>query len=94
MIVGQCLVDIRLFGVHSLKEKRRVMSSLITRLRQKFGLSCAEVGANDTWGRALVGMAFVSNQGSHVTEVLQRAVLWIENNIDGLVLNFQIDIIT
>ncbi|HHY12763.1 MAG TPA: DUF503 domain-containing protein [Firmicutes bacterium] len=94
MVVGQCLVDIRLFGVNSLKEKRRVMKSLITRLRQKFGLSCAEVGANDNWGRSFLGIAIVSNQGGHAREVLQRAVLWIESNIDGQVLDFQIDIIT
>jgi len=94
MVVGQCLVDIRLFGINSLKEKRRVMKSLTTRLRRNFGLSFAEVGANESWGRLVLGMAFVSNQGTHAREILERAVSWIENNIDGQVLDFQIDIIT
>ncbi|MGI6162312.1 MAG: DUF503 domain-containing protein [Bacillota bacterium] len=94
MVVGQCLVDIRLFGVGSLKDKRRVIKSLISKLKNKFGVSCAEVGANDTWGRALLGMAFVTNRENHAVEVLQGAVLCIESNIDGQVLDFQIDIIT
>lgn len=94
MVVGQCLVDIRLFGINSLKEKRRVMKSLTTRLRRNFGLSVAEVGTNESWGRLVLGMAFVSNQGTHAREILERAVSWIENNIDGQVLDFQIDIIT
>jgi len=94
MVVGQCLVDIRLFGINSVKEKRRVMKSLVTRLRRNFGLSCAEVGANDTWGRLVLGMAVVSNQGSHAREILERAVMWIEDNIDGQVLDYKIDIIT
>ncbi len=94
MIVGQCLVDIRFFGINSLKEKRRVIRSLTTRLRQKFGLSCAEVGANEIWGRAFLGMAIVSNRQNHAKDILQNAVSWVESNIDGQVLDFQIDIIT
>ncbi len=39
-------------------------------------------------------MAFVTNRENHAVEVLQGAVLCIESNIDGQVLDFQIDIIT
>ncbi|HHW18429.1 MAG TPA: DUF503 domain-containing protein [Firmicutes bacterium] len=94
MVVGKCLLDIRLYGVRSLKDKRRVIQSLLSRLQQKFGVSCAEVGENDTWGRALVGMAFVTNEGRHAEEVMRSAVLWVEGNIDGEILNAQVDIIT
>ncbi|MGI6620008.1 MAG: DUF503 domain-containing protein [Bacillota bacterium] len=93
MVVAQCLVDIRLFRMTSLKEKRRVVKSLITRLQRSFGLSVAEVGSHDIWGRLVLGMAVVSNQGTHAREVLERAVSWIENNVDGQVIDFQIDII-
>ncbi len=94
MVVGHCLVDIRLFGTNSLKDKRRVLKSLTTRLCRNFGLSCAEVGANDSWGRAFLGLAVVSNRVDHAERVLQKAVSWIQNNIDGEVLDCQIDIIT
>lgn len=94
MVVAQCLVDIRLFGINSLKEKRRVTKSLTTRLRRNFGLSCAEMTAHDTWGRLVLGMAVVSNQGNHARELLERAVVWIEDNVDGQVLDYQIDIIS
>ena len=53
----------------------------------------AEVGSHDIWGRLVLGMAVVSNQGTHAREVLERAVSWIENNVDGQVIDFQIDII-
>lgn len=94
MVVGQCLVDIMLFGINSLKEKRRVSKSLVTRLQRSFGVSAAEVDAHDLWGRLVLGLAVVSNQGSHAREVLEKAVSWIEDNIDGEVLDFQIDIIS
>ena len=94
MVVGQCLIDIRLYGARLLKDKRRVTKSLISRLQQKFGVSCAEVGANDSWGRLLLGMAVVTNSQSHALQILNNAVLWVEDNIDGEIVDFQIDIIT
>ncbi|HON86624.1 MAG: DUF503 domain-containing protein [Firmicutes bacterium] len=94
MVVGQCLLDIRLFGMHSLKDKRRVTKSLIARLQQRFGVSCAEVGANDCWGRVLLGIALVTNQEKYALDTLNKVVLWVEDNIDGEVVDFQIDIIT
>ncbi|MBP8613825.1 MAG: DUF503 domain-containing protein [Firmicutes bacterium] len=94
MVVGQCLLDIRLFGMHSLKDKRRVTKSLVSKLQQRFGVSCAEVGANECWGRVLLGIAVVTNQESHALDILNKAVLWIEDNIDGEVVDFHIDIIT
>jgi hypothetical protein len=92
MIVGTCLIDIRLNGTRSLKDKRRVIQSLLTRLNREFGLACAEVGDNDIWGRALLGLAYVSNEGRHAEEVLRRAVLWLEGNIDGEVLSSEIEV--
>lgn len=94
MVVGQCLLDIRLFGMYSLKDKRRVTKSLVSKLQQRFGVSCAEVGANECWGRVLLGIAVVTNQESHALDILNKAVLWIEDNIDGEVVDFHIDIIT
>jgi len=93
MVVGTCLIDMRLNGTRSLKDKRRVIVSLLTRLNRSFGLAAAEVGDNDIWGRALLGLACVANEGRHVEEVLRRAVLWVQGNIDGEVLSSEIEII-
>jgi hypothetical protein len=92
MVVGKCLLDMRLNGTRSLKDKRRVLTSLLARLNREFGLACAEVGDNDIWGRALLGLACVSNDGRHAEEVLRRAVLWVQGNIDGEVLSSEIEL--
>ena len=94
MVVGQCRVDIRLFGVTSLKDKRRVTKSLIARLQNKFGVSCAEVGANKLYGRTVLGLALVTNAESQALKLLHSAVDWLEANIDGEILDCEIDIIT
>ncbi len=93
MVVGKCLIDMRLNGTASLKDKRRVLKGLLVRLNREFGLACAEVGDNDIWGRALLGMACVANEGRHAEQVLRRAVLWVEGNIDGEVLSSDIEVI-
>lgn len=87
------MLDIRLYGIHSLKDKRRVVQSLLSRLRDRFGLACAEVGENDIWARTLIGMACVSNQGWHAEEILRSAISWVEENIDGEILSSEISVI-
>jgi uncharacterized protein YlxP (DUF503 family) len=61
MVVGIGLIVIRIEGCRSLKEKRRVVKSMIARLGNAFNLSIAEVGANDVHQRAEIGFAVVGN---------------------------------
>jgi len=51
MIVGTGLITLRLHDCRSLKGKRKVVKSMINRLRNNFNLSVAEVGANDIYQR-------------------------------------------
>ena len=70
MTVGLCTVELFIPDAHSLKEKRQVLQSLKTRLRDKFNLSVAEVGDQDLWQKAILGMACVANESAHVNQVL------------------------
>ena len=79
MIVGLCTVELFIPDVHSLKEKRQVLQSLKTRLRDKFNLSVAEVGDQDLWQKAILGMACVANESAHVNQVLDQAVNLIQS---------------
>ena len=45
MIVGVMTVHIHLQGLHSLKDKRRIVKSLIERLKSRFNVSVSEVEA-------------------------------------------------
>ncbi len=55
MVIGVVRIDIRLFDVHSLKQKRSQVKRLLNRMRSNFPLSAAEVGYQDLHQRALVG---------------------------------------
>ncbi len=74
MIVGLCTVELLIPEAHSLKEKRQVLQSLKSRLRDKFNVSVAEVGEQDLWQKAILGLACVANESAHVNQVLDQAV--------------------
>ncbi len=69
MVVGLCTVELYIPDGHSLKAKRQVLLSLKDRLRDKFNVSIAEVGDQDLWQKAVLGMACVANEGAYVNKV-------------------------
>ena len=77
MVVATCVIKLHLNGVNSLKEKRRIVKSLCTRLPQKFNLSVAEVEYQDVWQTAVIGLAAVGNDGAYLHGLLEKAVAWI-----------------
>jgi uncharacterized protein YlxP (DUF503 family) len=74
MVVGICTVELFISESRSLKDKRQVLHSLKDRLHGKFNLSVAEVGGQDLWQKAVLGMACVANEGGHVSQVLEQAL--------------------
>jgi uncharacterized protein YlxP (DUF503 family) len=72
-----CLVEVRLHlnDSGSLKQKRKVVHSLKTQVRQRFGASVAEIDGHDTWQRTTLLCALVGGPdiGSRADD-LQRFV--------------------
>ncbi|HWR83892.1 MAG TPA: DUF503 domain-containing protein [Candidatus Deferrimicrobium sp.] len=65
---------LHLAGVSSLKEKRRILKSLMTRLRNDFNISIAEVDDNDVLRRATLGAAAVANNSRFADEMIAKVV--------------------
>jgi uncharacterized protein YlxP (DUF503 family) len=61
----------------SLKEKRAVLRPIVEGLRHRFQISVAEVGYQDKWQRALIGMAVVSDSYGHAVEVVDTIERWV-----------------
>lgn len=78
MIVGAALVELRVHGSRSLKAKRGVVRSITRRVRNRFNLAVAEVGGQDTWQRALLGLTTTGSEAAAVRRVLEKAVDFIE----------------
>ena len=74
MFVAAARVEIHVHGSQSLKQKRGVVSSIKQRVRNKFNVSIAEVGGQDTWQIAVLGMAAVSEEAQDARVRLEKAI--------------------
>ncbi len=77
MFVAAARVELHVHGSQSLKQKRGVVSSIKQRVRNKFNVSIAEVGGQDTWQIAVLGMAAVSEEGQDARLRLESAIDYI-----------------
>ena len=95
MNVGVCKFSLRLPENMSLKGKRQVLKSIISRVRNKFNVSVAEVDENDAWQVATVGICYVSNDRRHTNQVLSQVVNFIVNGrFEVEILDYEIEIIS
>ena len=72
MHVGALAFDLHLPEVHSLKEKRAVIRPILDGARNRYRVAAAEVGVQDLWQRARLGIAVVSATPSHASDVLDE----------------------
>ena len=94
MNVGVCRISLRLPENLSLKGKRRVLKSIISRVRSKFNVSMAEVDDHELWQLATLGICCVSNEGRYTNEVLSKVVDFIVNSrFDVEILDYEIEIL-
>ena len=80
MHVSVCRIELRLPENHSLKGKRQVIKSIITRLQNKFNVSVAEIDDQDLWQLAVLGLSCVSNHRRHADETLANVVKFVVQN--------------
>jgi hypothetical protein len=85
MVIGTLQITVLVPDSQSLKDKRMVVRSITSRVRQTFAVAVAEVDDLDSWERATIGVACVSNNARHADEVCQKVLAYIENHADGVV---------
>ncbi len=78
MLVGVCRVSLLAPQCHSLKEKRSVVRKVKDRIRARFHISLSEVGAQNTWQRAVLGFAVVGSSRNVVEAQLGDVVAAID----------------
>ncbi len=93
MVVGAAAVEIRIHGAQSLKQKRGVVRSISQRVRNRFNLSVSEVGAQDRWQLAVLGLSAAGADRRQVRATLDRALEFIEDLHLAEVLNFDVEIV-
>ena len=78
MVVGVLRISLGIEGNRSLKGKRGVIRHVQESIRNKFGASVAEVGDQDVWQSAVIGVVIVGSDKSMVNASLDRILNHVE----------------
>ena len=93
MVVGTLRVELLIPESRSLKDKRRVVRSVLDRLRHRFRIAAAEVEDNDVHNHAVLGFAAVSNDARHARSVLSQVLEFLRNSPHALVGNHDLELL-
>ena len=73
--------------VHSLKEKRMIVKSLVTLLQNKFHVSCAEIGEQDTHQIIVIGVAAIVPHNAMADSLMDSISSFVESNTEAEILD-------
>jgi len=76
--------------VVNIKEKRRIVKSVIEKMRRRFHMTAAEVDLQDSLAFSQIGGALVSNSKTFGESVLQKAFNLIEKETPVRIQDMQI----
>lgn len=69
-----------MFASDSLKDKRRILQSMMKKVSAKYGVTVAETGDYDLINQAKLGIGIVSNSYSFAEKMLNKAVYFCEDH--------------
>lgn len=78
--------------VHSLKEKRMIVKSLIVRLQNKYHVSAAEIDEQDTHQIIVIGVAAIVPHNAMADSLMDDISMFIEENTAAEILDEQREI--
>lgn len=82
MTIAIARITLFIGGSHSLKEKRMVVRRVKDLVREKFNVSIAEVGAHDTWQRAILGITLVGSDRKFAESAMDEVVRFVRGKAE------------
>jgi len=79
VIIGTLELELRFSEPQSLKEKRVILKSLVTRIRNQFNVSVAEVDGMDLWQTSTLAIATAGRETKFINEILDRVMDFIRS---------------
>ncbi|HEY3368536.1 MAG TPA: DUF503 domain-containing protein [Symbiobacteriaceae bacterium] len=93
MFIAAIRLELSIPDAGSLKAKRQALRSLMDKVRVRFGAAVAEVGDQDLWQRAQVGIALVSGEEGHVRDMAAKVVGFVESHWEGEVCAIEVEVL-
>jgi uncharacterized protein YlxP (DUF503 family) len=92
MLIASCEIKLYLPGAATLKDKRRIIKSLLQKSRNKFDFSAAEVDAQDYIQTAILGVALVGSDYKYLQSVMDKYLDFLESFPEFLLTDFEVTI--
>ena len=73
--------------VHSLKEKRSIVKSLIAKLQNRYHVSAAEIDEQDTHQIIVIGVAAIVPNNVMADSLMEDISLFVEENTDAEIID-------
>ena len=73
--------------VHSLKEKRMIVKSLISKLQNRFHVSAAEIDEQDVHQIIVIGVAVIVPHNAMADSLMDEISLFVEENTEAEILD-------
>ncbi len=93
MVIGAMIIELFIHDNQSLKGKRKIVKSMIGKVKSRFNVSIAEVGFNDKWQRIELGVSTVGNDRRFVDSSLASVLSFLESLYLAEIIDSKIEII-
>lgn len=79
MFIGVLQLELFIGESQSLKDKRRVIRSLLERIKNKFNVAVAETGKLNSRNCCGLSFVFTSNEAGHLDSMMNSVANFVEN---------------
>ncbi|MBW1721112.1 MAG: DUF503 domain-containing protein [Deltaproteobacteria bacterium] len=93
MVIGILRVELFVHDNRSLKGKRKIVRSLIDKVKNKFNASIAEIGSNDMWQKIELGISTVGNDRRHINASLNTILNYIDSLYLAEIVDSEVEIL-
>ena len=91
MVIGTLQLELRFFSPQSLKEKRVLLKSLVTRMRKQFNVSVAEIDGMDLWQTATLAVAAAGKETKRINQILDYVLEFVNHERDIEIIKQQME---
>jgi len=92
MVVGTLTIELHLHDNRSLKGKRKIVRSMVDKVKHRFNVAIAEVGSNDKWQKIELGVSAVGNDRRHIDTSLNTVLTFLDSLYLAEIIDSQIEI--
>lgn len=82
-------MEIRLYApwVHSLKEKRMIVKSLLGKIRNRYAVSAAETGEQDVHQTIVIGIAAIAAHNAQADSMMDDILAFVESSTEAEIIS-------